>query len=472
VQTDTEALLQALPNARWFGAKGRTLERIEVIDEVLVDDGPPQLLLALVVVHIEGEPRQIYQVLVHVHEDGRQTDALEDPDRLTVIRDLMAHGSTFHGSSGDFHFGGPGLDPLAPPGSSCSVLDVEQSNSSLVLDDDVIVKFFRRIEIGPNPDLELNRLLTNEGFEAVPPQVGEILYEGTLHGEEVEIDLGIAQQFIQDGIEGWQQFLVDLQRLYDEADGTSDDDLLEVLSARAASSLDQVEELGHVTAALHVVLSREELETEMLAEPIDSQDLKEWAERARHMLSQIVKEGSDDLAALEDAVQERIDRVRAVDEPGWKVRIHGDYHLGQVMLSPRGWMVLDLEGEPVRSLEERRAKQSPLRDVAGMLRSFSYAVWASLFDRTEADSEEWSRLQRWGLAWEQIARDRFMTAYLRTSHEGTFLPPDRENLAVMLDVFEIDKALYELNYERGHRPQWVRIPLRGIEQVIERDRKR
>ena len=109
------------------------------------------------------------------------------------------------------------------------------------------------------------------------------------------------------------------------------------------------------------------------------------------------------------------------------------------MISPRGWMVLDLEGEPVRSLEDRRAKQSPLRDVAGMLRSFSYAVWASLFDRTEPDSEEWSRLQPWGLAWEQLARDRFMTAYLRTSHEGTFLPPDRENLAVMLDVFEIER---------------------------------
>ena len=232
MQTNTEVLLQTLPDARWFGAKGRTLERIEVLDEVLVDDGPPQLLVALVVVHIEGEPRQIYQVLVHEHEDGHQSDALEDPDRLTVIRDLMAHGATFHGSSGDFHFGGPGLDPLAPPAASASVLGVEQSNSSLVLDDDVIVKFFRRIEIGPNPDLELNRLLTNEGFEGVPPQVGEILYEGTLHGEEVEIDLGIAQQFITDGIEGWQQFLVDLQRLYDEADDTSEDDLLEIVSAR------------------------------------------------------------------------------------------------------------------------------------------------------------------------------------------------------------------------------------------------
>ena len=466
--TDTEKLLEEFPNKRWFGAKGRALDRVEVLDEVVIDDGPPQLLLALVVVHLETEPRQIYQVLVHVHEDGRQTDALDDPERLTVIGELMAHGATFHGSSGDFHFGGPGLDPLAPPSTSASVLDAEQSNSSLVLDDEVIVKLFRRIEVGPNPDLELNRLLTNDGFERVPPQVGEILYEGTLHGEEVEIDLGVAQQFIADGIDGWQQILVDLQRLYDETDDTDDDDLLATVEARAPSSLEAMEELGDVTASLHVVLSREELEFEMLSEPIDNQDLKEWAERARHMLSQLTEGGPAELAALEDAVQERIDRLRSIEEPGQKIRIHGDYHLGQVMLSPRGWLILDLEGEPVRSLEDRRAKQSPLRDVAGMLRSFSYAVWASLFDRTEPDSQEWLRLQRWGLAWEQLARDRFMTAYMRTSHEGTFLPPDREDLKVMLDVFEIDKALYELNYERGHRPQWIRIPLRSIAQVVGR----
>ena len=151
--------------------------------------------------------------------------------------------------------------------------------------------------------------------------MGEILYEGTLHGEEVEIDLGIAQQFITDGIEGWQQFLVDLQRLYDEADDTSEDDLLEIVSARAALSLDQVEELGDVTASLHIVLSREELEPEMLAEQIDSQDLKEWAERARHMLSQILKEGSDELAALEDA-------VRGTDRPparGRRTRLEGPH---------------------------------------------------------------------------------------------------------------------------------------------------
>ena len=465
---DKESLLQTLPTKRWFGAKGRALDRVEVLDEVLIDDGPPQLLLALVVVHLEAEPHQIYQVLVHVHEDGRQTDALDDPDRLTVIGELMAHGATFHGSSGDFHFGGPGLDPLAPPGAFASVLDVEQSNSSLVLDDEVIVKLFRRIEVGPNPDLELNRLLTNQGFERVPPQVGEVLYEGTLHGEEIEIDLGIAQQYIADGIDGWQQILVDLQRLYDEADDTDDDELPAAVEVRAPTSLEAMTELGDVTASLHVVLSREELEFEMLSEPIDNQDLKEWAERARHMLSELTDGGLDELTALEDAVQERIDALRSIEDAGQKIRIHGDYHLGQVMLSPRGWMILDLEGEPVRSLEERRAKQSPLRDVAGMLRSFSYAVWASLFDRTEPESKEWLRLQRWGLAWEQLARDRFMTAYMRTSHEGTFLPPDREDLKVMLDVFEIDKALYELNYERGHRPQWIRIPLRGIAQVVDR----
>jgi maltose alpha-D-glucosyltransferase/alpha-amylase len=131
-------------------------------------------------------------------------------------------------------------------------------------------------------------------------------------------------------------------------------------------------------------------------------------------------------------------------------------------------MIVDFEGEPARSLDERRSKQSPLKDVAGMLRSFSYAISAVLFERTEPGGEEWNRLNGWATAWEQLARERFLGAYLTRSHEAAFLPPALDEVALLLDFFEIDKALYELRYERGHRPEWMRIPLQGLQQVIER----
>jgi maltose alpha-D-glucosyltransferase/alpha-amylase len=136
----------------------------------------------------------------------------------------------------------------------------------------------------------------------------------------------------------------------------------------------------------------------------------------------------------------------------------------------RDWVLLDFEGEPARALEERRAKQSPLKDVAGMVRSFSYAATSALFERAQPDSDEWQGLEPWADAWEQLARERFIAAYISKSHEGRFLPADRDDIFAMLDFFEIDKALYELAYERSNRPDWVRIPLRGIARVIAREK--
>jgi maltose alpha-D-glucosyltransferase/alpha-amylase len=129
-------------------------------------------------------------------------------------------------------------------------------------------------------------------------------------------------------------------------------------------------------------------------------------------------------------------------------------------------MIIDFEGEPARSLEERRQRQSPLRDVAGMLRSFSYAAFISLSERAEINSDEWLRLKPWAEVWEDLARGRFLTAYLRRSHEGKFLPPNRADLKAMLDVFELDKALYEIGYEHRNRPDWISVPLYGLGRIL------
>jgi maltose alpha-D-glucosyltransferase/alpha-amylase len=421
-------------------------------------------VIALVAVSFEGTILH-FQLPLLVDEDGIGRDATEDPDRLKLLGELMVHGDSVKGTHGVFHFGGPGLDPLAdPPGSrSVRVMAAEQSNTSIVLDEHIVVKLFRRLEKGPNPDLELNRLLTSEGFDHVPAQVGEITYEGTIDGDDVQIDLAIAQQFLSDGVDGWEHILEQVKKLYDEVDpADAPEDHRFLTEERAADLLASLTELGDVIASMHVTLARDEAMPDLMPEPMEADDAADLVARITASVA-----ASDEVSDLRVRIVGRLGALDDLDDLGAKTRVHGDLHLGQVMLTPRGWMVLDFEGEPLRPLEQRRAKFSALKDVAGMLRSFNYAAVAALFTRAEPESEAWTRLEPWARCWEQLARERFLSGYLTRAHEGRFLPADRDDLTVLLDAFEIEKTLYELTYERGHRPDWVRIPLHGLARILE-----
>lgn len=471
---DLDKLSSDLPRQRWFGAKGRRISSLRLTDHAVVDDGPPQLVVALVQLAYEDGGGDLYHLPLLVEEDGSLRDAFTDPDRLRVFGELMAHGDTLKGEEGNFHFGGPGLDPMAPPGAtSARVVGAEQSNTSVVLDEDVILKLFRRVEPGPNPDLELNRTLTNEAFLHVPPQVGEAVYEREVEGEEQTTDLGIAQRFVGDSEEGWSKVTRELHHLYDQIDeADAAEDVRFLIEQRVAGLLELIDELGDVTAAFHVTLARDSLEPDIAPEPVHQNDLTTWTEAVSLSARRLAAEGVEGVAELIDDIELRLQDVASLPPEGYKLRIHGDYHLGQVLLGPQGWLIIDLEGEPARPLAYRRAKQSPLKDVAGMLRSFSYAAVATLFDWAEPDSPEWDRLQAWASTWEELARERYVNAYLGKAHEGHYLPADRAHVMALLDVFEIDKALYELNYERNHRPGWIRIPMRGIINVVDRGRSR
>ena len=468
---EVDTLTAQLPLKRWFGAKGRTLGSAAVIDEVVIDDGPPPLVAALARIGFSDGGSEIYNLLLIVG-GGDLTDPFEtQPGRLDALGRHMAHGSTLRGRSGTFRFSGPGLDPLSAPGQgSVRAVSSEQSNSSVIFDEAVIMKVLRRIEPGPNPELEMARLLTGEGFANIPAQVGEFRYEPDQGDPENDFyDLGIAQHFLPNARDGWEETTNHIDRLLEHAGKLDFDRLQECVEQEASEIFDQIDQLGDVTAQLHVMLARDGLDPDFAAEPVDSSDLKQWAERAQDSLEHARSSGAP--VGLVSGADQIIELLFSVADPGAKTRIHGDYHLGQTMLTDRGWMILDFEGEPARSLAERRSKDSPLRDVAGMLRSFSYAATASLFHLAEPGSEEWRGLKPIAETWEGLARDRFLRAYLRTSHEGEFLP-DEESTETMLNVFEIDKALYELSYERGHRPSWARIPLEGIKHVIERQAAR
>jgi trehalose synthase-fused probable maltokinase len=473
---DVQTLIEWLPQQRWFGSKGRTLKSIDVRDHAVLDaneEGGESVVLALLDVSFTDGVTAIYQMPLLVNGTGGVRDAMEDVGRLSVFGRALARGETHKGAHGAFRFGGPGLDPLAPPGhGSVRAMGTEQSNSSIVLDDAVILKLIRRVEEGDNPELELNRFLTNEGFEYIPAQVGEIFYEEDHPEDEgVNIDLGIAQQFVGDATEGWSEALKHVSALYDGISGVEDASTKrEQVESMTSTLLEEFAALGEVTAGLHIAFGRgQEHDPEVARESATAQDLSDWAMHARHALTALPSEPLPELTdELIGAVEDRLQAIEDLVDVGAKTRIHGDYHLGQVLLGPRGWLILDFEGEPLRSLEERRSLQSPLRDVAGMLRSFSYATYSALYERAEPDSDRWSQLEPWAATFEELARDYFLQAYLRTSHEADLLPQDRDDLLRLLDFFELDKALYEVNYEIGHRPEWVRIPLRGIIDVVNR----
>jgi trehalose synthase-fused probable maltokinase len=381
----------------------------------------------------------------------------------------MAHGTPLKGANSVFNFAGPGLDPLsAQVWSTARATGAEQSNSSVVMDESIIVKFLRRVQAGINPEREITRLLTNQGFPHIPEHVGEITFEGSFGDEDITMDLAVAQHYLSGATEGWTTILGQLNALYDAVppDTVHAPEQTALTEELAAESLRSLEELGDVTAGLHVALTKEELDSDSLPALIDRQDLQRWADQLRASAASLAASGVTEVQNWSRRLGQRAERMVRVTRAGFKTRIHGDYHLGQVLSSTRGWMIIDFEGEPARSLDERRQKQSPLRDVAGMLRSVSYAASVSMLERTTFATDEWNRLQSWADVWEDLARGRFLTAYLRRSHEGKFLPPNRSDLKTMLDAFEIDKALYEIGYERGSRPDWVEIPLHGLARLL------
>jgi maltose alpha-D-glucosyltransferase/alpha-amylase len=241
-----------------------------------------------------------------IREDGSVRDALEDVGRLWVLGRALAHGETLKGTDGVFRFGGPGLDPLSPPGaSSVRVMGAEQSNSSIVFDDAVILKLIRRVEEGDNPELELNRFLTNEGFEFIPAQVGEIFYETESDGAIVNIDLGIAQTFIGDATEGWSEALKHIAAMYDSISGSEDPKTrMQRVDSLCATLLEEIESLGEVTASMHVVFGRgEEGNPEIGRESATPQDLSDAAIHARYQLQSLdlARDRSVDQSALGSA---------------------------------------------------------------------------------------------------------------------------------------------------------------------------
>ena len=521
-------LLPFVRRRRWFAGKDRSVRTLRVADmlplpprdrafaaiavvEVEYREGEPERYV-VPLTFLEGEdadaitgrrPQAVVASVVRDSEHGVLVDGLADPSFCRSLLDVVARRRRVrHGRSQ--LAGRPSarlratedapLDPVIP--------DVEQTNSSVVFGDRLIMKLFRRLQDGVNPDLEVGLALTRVGFEHAPAVAGAV--ELTSPCVPQGGTLAIVHDIVPDHRDAWSYTVDELGRFYERAlaePASGPDevpatpaallDLAErepppVAHDRAGDYLWAAELIGRRTAELHVALAGVDDGTftpMQMTLPYQRSMYQSMRNRARRSLRALGRSlphvpDADRAAAAEvrAAEEEVLRRFRALlDHPlgGLRTRVHGDFHLGQVLATGRDFAIIDFEGEPAASLNERRLKRSPLVDVAGMLRSFDYAAHAAARNEAERGvvhrgSDAYGELERWGRQWSSWACASLLRGYLGAPGIRDFLPADRDGLVLLLDAFMLDKALYELGYEIGARPEWVRIPLDGILALLGR----
>ena len=449
-----DVLAAWLGDQRWFAGKGQGLHDLAIVEDTELVAGEPGLR-HLIVAATHGTAVDYYQILVGLRRrlpvklqhvrigpsgDGRIAyDALHDAELTKTLLAGIAAGSKAGplrmGTITDTSFGTE-LDSL--------VLGGEQSNTSLVFGDESILKVFRRLSPGPNPDLEVTTALARLGSEQIAEPLGYI--ETSLEG--VTTSLAILSHYLRLATDGWTLAATSVRDLYARAGDTAqiDSDRENIHAADAGGDFaGESRRLGIATAAVHADLAAA-FGTEELG-PEEMIELSEQMFRKLDLSVAAVPELAKHTAMISDAYQE----VAKLRGPVPVQRVHGDYHLGQVMRTENGWVVLDFEGEPATPLVQRRALSSPLRDVAGMLRSFDYASRYQLIGHPEE-----AALSDVARDWERRNASAFCAGYA----EAGGLDPVANQ--VLLRALQLDKAVYEVLYEARHRPSWLPIPLDSL----------
>ncbi|MBI2469712.1 MAG: maltose alpha-D-glucosyltransferase [Planctomycetes bacterium] len=376
------------------------------------------------------------------------------------------------------------------------VLKAEQNNSSIVYGKELIFKLYRRLDEGMNPELEMCRFLTEKiSFKHVPPFLGTMEYRR--HGHE-SVVIGILQQFVSSEGDAWTYSLDCLGRYFDciLAKKCEMQGMPEVASSRldfvfqevpilqeiiGIACLDMVTLLGKRTAQLHLALSSETEDPNFAPEPFSLsyqrslyQSMQSYTKRVFALLRKNIKnipesqrELAHFIASLEKAIIARYGDLFKRKLSAMKIRIHGDYHLGHVLYTGNDFFIIDFEGDPARTLSERRLKRSPLRDVACMIRSFHYAAHNALLRYAPMRPEDIPVLEPWMDLWYRYVAGSFLKTYLETVSHASFIPTDKADVDAMLKAFLLERAVYELGHELSNRPEWVIIPLKGIKHLME-----
>ena len=527
------AIARFLPARRWFAGKARVIRQVSVTDALPLTGVRSSISARVLIVRVEfteGEA-ETYSVLTSVMEGERAeylladsprsvvarlprrggetavlVDAMVDPDVCRELLETVRRRRTLKGQNGGRLIGRPtpalrralGTQESPEP----SIFRAEQSNTSVLFGQSLILKLFRRVEPGVNPDLELGRFLSDRtSFENTPAVAGSIEYD--VNGGE-SATLAILHDFVPNEGDAWQYTLDALSRFYEwvvteriQTGAPAPEPPRRGLLERAqrpvpteadelvGSYLQSAQLMGRRVAELHAAFAGETLDPGLVPEPFTPhyqrsvyQSMRNLSGRAMQLLRSSLprlgareREDAESVLASEKVLLDRFATITAGPLAAMRIRCHGDLHLGQMLFTGRDFMIIDFEGEPARSLSDRRVKRSPLRDVAGLLRSFHYATFTALLDQSarglvEQDSDAARELELWGRAWNDAVASAFLGAYLETSVGGAWLPESRTDLNVLLDTSLLEKAVYELTYELNNRPLWVPIALMGLRDLL------
>jgi maltose alpha-D-glucosyltransferase/alpha-amylase len=520
-----EALRRYLPQTRWFGGKGQKIRKLRIADHLTVPvPDQPQVYLLRVEVTYAHAPREDYLlplgfatgetqtaliteapegVIGYIQtrdEDGMLYDAVHLEDFRALLLDMIARQQSRKCGKGRLTARRGrqftcALAGQAPPSSS-RVLKAEQSNTSAIYGETFFLKLYRRIEEASNPDVVLTRCLTeNTEFHHLPAYAGCLDWQNK---NAPDATLGLLLQFVPNETDAWSYTVDTLRQSFSWALTLKNKP--EILPDMPRSSLqvdleaipevvrdfigpiylDMIRLLGQRTAQLHHALATLEHGAEVKPEPFSLLYQKSLYQAIRgsvlktfSALERRLPDLPDDLApALRDILEMRktlLTRLRRITERRMetlKIRTHGDYHLGQVLFTGKDFFIIDFEGEPARPMSERHLKQSALRDIAGMMRSFHYAAHSAVALEQGSHESEEHLLRHWADLWYFYVSGTFLNAYIEAAGTHCFIPPNKKDLTVLLETFILEKSVYELNYELNNRPDWLAIPLRGLDYSI------
>jgi maltose alpha-D-glucosyltransferase/alpha-amylase len=523
-----ERILPAYFKARrWFGGKARGIRTMVIVEILPIMDAQLPAFLTLVRVDYSDGDAETYALPLMYGQGERAEELLRDHPHAAIARLLFKEreeeGIIFDAFV-DEGFGeallvgiarhrrreGIGgelaasrtrefkqVRGLAEGRLTSSVLKAEQSNTSLLFGDRFILKLFRRIQPGVNPDLEIGRFLTEKKFNHIPPVAGAIEYR---REREEPMTLAILQQFVPNEGDAWKYTLDRLTHFFQHA--VAERAKLEGLSLPPSPLLDLAGQdpppalaeiigpylessrlLGQRTGEMHLALASDPAWTGFAPEPFSKLYQRSLYQSMRNTTGQVFQllrqrlrtlpeESRGEVQKVLDQETKILDRFRSIIDlkiTGMRIRCHGDYHLEQVLYTGKDFVIIDFEGEPARPLSERRIKRSPLRDVAGMLRSFNYAAYSSFFSQRDSGlirPEDLAFLESSAEFWRVWVSAAFLKSYLEEAMKGDFIPKARKEIQALLDIYLLEKAVYELGRELDNRPEWIRVPIQGILQLL------
>ena len=508
-QLEREILPNYVRTCRWFGSKARTFRHLRVIEELAISPDAGCARLWFVEINYLDAPAETYAIPVKIasgeaarsvsqgdphatiaHFAGKEGailfDAIWDPTFRSQLFEAIVRRKTIKGKASDLvGLAGETLQADHPAVSGNSqVLGAEQSNSSMLFDNKFFLKLYRKLEDGVNPDVEITRFLTEHtDFPNVPAFVGALEYRRPKAEPTV---VCLLQRAAANEGDAWVLTLDAVGRYYERVLGRKAD--LQNETAPPGVLLDELiggvypdkaKLLGQRTGELHLALASSTQNPAFVPEPFNAmaqrsvyQTMRASLRRAFTLLekklpdlSSAFRDEAKEVLAAEQEMLGREKRLLDRRTNAAKIRIHGDYHLGQLLYTGKDFVILDFEGEPARALSERKLKRSALRDVAGMMRSFQYAAYSALW-QPAMRKEDVPFLERWADLWYRQMSSIFLQSYLKTTTGAIFIPKNSDDLQIMLEAYLLDKAVYEIGYELNHRPSWVVIPIRGIKHIL------